>query len=199
MQHSKVKLTWDQDDPDRVQFTRREFTEDDLKDLDFDAYLASSSEDEDDEEEESVEAMREKYRKLLAGSNDKSVFEAKGDDIDEEDGDMEISFTPGLSEKAGAAVQHKFNDEEEEEKEETTIEKYMRKQREKRKAKKERRMAEKGTGKSAAMDTDESDVDEEMANDPYFKETMKEMEDEGMVPADGKLPTDVDNVLNVRQ
>ncbi|KAF7723565.1 pre-rRNA-processing protein esf1 [Apophysomyces ossiformis] len=180
LQHSKVKLTWDQDDPDRIQLTRREFTEDDLKDLDFDAYLASSSEDE--SEDESVDALREKYRKLLAGSNGGSAFDNKqGEaDDDEEEGDMEISFTPGLSEKAGAAVQSRLNNEEEEH-EETTIEKYMRKQREKRKARKEKRM---NTQNAKAAD-DDSEVDEEMANDPYFKETLQEMEAEGMAATDG--------------
>ncbi|KAI7889350.1 uncharacterized protein EV154DRAFT_424050, partial [Mucor mucedo] len=128
LQRTKVSLTWDEDDVDRFQVTRREFTQDDIKGLDFDAYLASS--DEDEEEEEDVDALREKYRKLLGGNHTESAYEDKPQGEDE--GDMEITFTPGLSEKAGAAVKNKDTVEQEE----TSIETYMRKQKEKRKAKK---------------------------------------------------------------
>ncbi|KAL0092103.1 hypothetical protein J3Q64DRAFT_1342293 [Phycomyces blakesleeanus] len=172
LQHTKVKLTWDNDDLDRIQLTRREFTQDDIKDLDFDAYLASSDEEED---EEDVDSLREKYRKLLAGSGDKSVYGGKDEDHSDAEGDMEISFAPGLSEKTGSLVDSKLNPKDPEE--ETSIEKYMRKQREKRKAKKERR-GEEDTKEEEA--SEESDMGEEM-NDPYFKETLQEMEDEGLV------------------
>ncbi|KAI9028976.1 hypothetical protein CLU79DRAFT_832353 [Phycomyces nitens] len=174
LQHTKVKLTWDNDDLDRIQLTRREFTQDDIKDLDFDAYLASSDEEED---EEDVDSLREKYRKLLAGSGDKSVYGGKDEDHSDAEGDMEISFAPGLSEKTGALVDSKDAKDPEEE---TSIEKYMRKQREKRKAKKERRGEE--TKEEAS---EESDMGEEM-NDPYFKETLQEMEDEGLVETKDK-------------
>lgn len=125
-----MSLTWDEDDVDRFQLTRRDFTQDDIKDLDFDIYLASS--DEEEEEEEDVDALREKYRKLLGSSSKQSAYEDKVDE-DEDDGDMEITFTPGLSEAAGALVSKKNEDES---KEETSIETYMRKQKEKRQAKK---------------------------------------------------------------
>ncbi|KAI8974062.1 hypothetical protein BDB01DRAFT_693667, partial [Pilobolus umbonatus] len=97
LQHTKVKLTWDEDDMNRMALTRREFTEDDIKNSDFDAYLASSDEEED--EVEDLDAIREKYRSLLKRSRE-SAFEDKVEE-DEEEGDMEITFTPGLSEKAG--------------------------------------------------------------------------------------------------
>ncbi|KAI9473738.1 MAG: hypothetical protein EXX96DRAFT_487694 [Benjaminiella poitrasii] len=129
LQRTKVSLTWDEDDVDRYQITRREFTQDDLKDIDFSAYLASSDEDED--ENEDLDTLREKYRKLLNGeAKGSSAYEDKVEDEDE--GDMEITFTPGLSEAAGALA----NDEEQEEKEETSIETYMRKQKEKKMARK---------------------------------------------------------------
>lgn len=124
-----MSLTWDEDDVDRFQVTRRDFTQDDIKDLDFDVYLASSDEEED--EDEDVDALREKYRKLLGGENKQSAYEDKVDE--EDDGDMEITFTPGLSEAAGALVSKKNEDEPQEE---TSIETYMRKQKEKRQAKK---------------------------------------------------------------
>lgn len=164
LQRTKVSLTWDEDDVNRYQITRREFTQDDLKDLDFDAYLASSD---DDEEEEDLEALREKYRKLLGSASKSNAYEDKNES-DEDEGDMEITFTPGLSEAAGALVKEK----ESENKEETTIEKYVRKQKEKRQKKKE---AKQSTKKA----DEESDLDDETANDPFFKEAMEEMEEEG--------------------
>lgn len=132
LQRTKVTLTWDEDDVDRYHVTRRDFTQEDLKDLDFDAYLASSDEE---EEEENVDMLREKYRKLLE-SNNGNAYADKADS-EEEEGDMEITFTPGLSEAAGAAVKSKQEqDDDEENKDETSIEKYMRKVKEKKKAKK---------------------------------------------------------------
>ncbi|KAI8098706.1 uncharacterized protein BX664DRAFT_254641 [Halteromyces radiatus] len=185
LQHTRVKLTWDQDQPERVQMTRREFTEDDLKELDFDAYLASSSENEDSDDDNDVEAMRAKYRKLLENV-DTNVYDDKGSD--NEDGDMEITFTPGLSEKTAAV---ETDDEDQVEKEETSIEKYMRKQKEKRLAKKERReaMTENSTEKKNKKKNNlvesygESDMDEDLDNDAFFKEARDEMEQESTTPA----------------
>ncbi|RCH99420.1 pre-rRNA-processing protein esf1 [Rhizopus azygosporus] len=172
LQNTKVKLTWDEDDVDRYQTLRREFTQDDLKNLDFDAYLASSD---DEEETEDVEALKEKYRKLLE-SNNGNAYEDKVDEEDGEEGDMEITFTPGLSEAASVAVKNQL----EEDKEETTIEKYMRKVKEKKQAKK----AAKQQNNKTPKDEDESDIDADMESDPYFKEALSEMAEEGFVDAD---------------
>ncbi|ORZ08882.1 hypothetical protein BCR42DRAFT_424202 [Absidia repens] len=189
LQHTRVKLTWDQDQPERVQMTRREFTESDLKDLDFDAYLASSDDDEDSDNDEDVDALRAKYRKLLE-SADSNAYDDKGGDDEDDAGDMEITFTPGLSEKTGAVD---GDESEDQEKEETSIEKYMRKQKEKRMAKKERREMEnndtednkynkKKSGKKSAQAFGESDNDEELDGDSFFKEARAEMEQEGAAP-----------------
>jgi hypothetical protein len=83
LQHSNVKLTWDDEDPERVKTTRRKFTKDDLNDMDFKAYLASDSDDDVDED------LKQKYRSLIGGSDDEDAGE-----------EMEITFTPGLTEKA---------------------------------------------------------------------------------------------------
>ena len=90
LQHSNVKLTWDQDDAERQKTTRRKFTKQEIKDMDFKAYLASSS----DEDELGVdEELKKKYRELLVGTDK--------DGSNSDDGhDMEITFAPGLSEKA---------------------------------------------------------------------------------------------------
>ncbi|KAJ3324515.1 pre-rRNA-processing protein esf1 [Blyttiomyces sp. JEL0837] len=95
LQHSKVELTWDQDDPDRVRITRRKFTKGDLQEMDFKAYLASDSEEED---EDADGHTIQKYRSLLnSADNGQFGFDEKGG---EDDVDMEITFTPGLSENA---------------------------------------------------------------------------------------------------
>ncbi|XP_071385107.1 ESF1 homolog isoform X3 [Centroberyx affinis] len=49
---SKVELTWDETDHDRVTALNRKFNKDELLNMDFNAYLASSSEEEEEEEEE---------------------------------------------------------------------------------------------------------------------------------------------------
>ena len=131
MRHSKVKLTWDEDDPERNQFTRRALTKTELEEGDFKAYLASSgSESESNFEyhsksniKEKKIVSRDKLRALLLGGEDDELPEGWGRGgcrEDTSDIDMEITFTPGLS----AAK---------DDKEETTLEKYERKIREKRK------------------------------------------------------------------
>ncbi|CAJ1052797.1 ESF1 homolog [Xyrichtys novacula] len=49
---SKVQLTWDETDHDRVTAMNRNFSKDELLNMDFNAYLASSSEEEEEEGEE---------------------------------------------------------------------------------------------------------------------------------------------------
>ena len=55
LQQSTVRLTWDETDQKRLQMTMRKFDKDELMDMDFKAYLASSSENEDGEKEAEVE------------------------------------------------------------------------------------------------------------------------------------------------
>ncbi|GLD67713.1 ESF1 homolog isoform X1, partial [Lates japonicus] len=52
---SKVQLTWDETDHDRVAALNRKFNKDELLQMDFNAYLASSSEEEEEEEDGGVE------------------------------------------------------------------------------------------------------------------------------------------------
>lgn len=53
----QVELTWDETDHDRITTLSKNFNKDELLNMDFQAYLASSSEDDDDEDE--VEAIGE--------------------------------------------------------------------------------------------------------------------------------------------
>lgn len=55
---AQVELTWDETDHDRITTLSKNFNKDELLNMDFQAYLASSSEDEEDE----VEAEGERSR-----------------------------------------------------------------------------------------------------------------------------------------
>ncbi|TFK77152.1 hypothetical protein BDN72DRAFT_830320 [Pluteus cervinus] len=131
LRHSKVKLTWDNDDPERMQVTRRRFNQKELEDADFRAYIASSSSDsegEADQTKNKKSLSRDKLRQLLLGQKD-ALPEGWGSDDEKDDVDMEITFTPGLS-------THQTG-------EETTLDRYQRKIKEKRKKRKEVTKAEK--------------------------------------------------------
>ncbi|KAG7450575.1 uncharacterized protein BT62DRAFT_523469 [Guyanagaster necrorhizus] len=136
LRHSKVKLTWDEDDPERNLVTRRTLSRKEIEDGHFNSYLASSSESEgEDERQDTAQKKsqqkaqsRDKLRALLLGGNDDlpEGWARAGDKDEGSDIDMEITFTPALSESKG-------------DQDETTIEKYRRKMKEKRKNKAERR------------------------------------------------------------
>ncbi|WWC89469.1 uncharacterized protein L201_004393 [Kwoniella dendrophila CBS 6074] len=67
LRHSKVKLTWDQDDPNRVKMTRRTLTRDEIEEQDFNNLVAGSgseaslsSEEEDEEEDDEEDGKKTK-------------------------------------------------------------------------------------------------------------------------------------------
>ncbi|KAM7197250.1 hypothetical protein V8F33_005678 [Rhypophila sp. PSN 637] len=166
LQHSKVKLTWDMhpEEASRKEVLKNAFTgsRDDIAENDLKAYLASDSSD--DEEEEAViveeekeqeeglskkELARRKMREALGLSDEpapKKSSKAAGPV-----GDMQITFTPALTE--GEPKKKKAGEGEEE----TTIEKYKRKEKERR----ERRMAERKAKKEGRTLEDEMEIEEE--------------------------------------
>ncbi|KYO23730.1 ESF1-like protein isoform A [Alligator mississippiensis] len=105
---SKVDVTWDETDHERVTSLSRTFKKDELLDMDFQAYLASSSEEEqeghdvahqteDDKLKRSQKDDEEqiaRYRELLQSIQEK---EKK---CEENDMEMEIKWVPGLKETA---------------------------------------------------------------------------------------------------
>ncbi|CUS10169.1 unnamed protein product [Tuber aestivum] len=159
LQHSKVKLTWDEDDQQRKLATKRAFSQRDMEDMDLKDYLASS-----DSESESGarEAAKDKYRALLSATG----FGKK--DGPELAGDMEVTFASGLSEKAkGRKVI------EEDEEAETTIAKYARKEKERKQHRKERlKGAREGNGggdKPGKAEDEAGDITTNLGfNDPFF-------------------------------
>ncbi|XP_071996544.1 ESF1 homolog [Engystomops pustulosus] len=180
---AKVDVSWDATDPDRISTLRKNFKKDELLDMDFQAYLASSSEEE-EEEEEAAEAEQEvgsakpgdkkskksskddeeqieRYRQLLKGIQEKEKLQ------EDKDVEMEVKWVPGLKEKAEKMVQHKLAGKDQQ----TPWEKYLEKRNEKRKLK---RKAKKQAAVSESDNEDEipSDVD---FDDPFFSEEMKEL------------------------
>ncbi|OAX39056.1 hypothetical protein K503DRAFT_690359 [Rhizopogon vinicolor AM-OR11-026] len=133
LRHSKVKLTWDDDDPERNHITRRPLTKKEIEEADFRAYIASSSSESDNDADLASKkgghknAQRDKLRALLLGGDDDELPEGWGRDDEAgkpDDIDMEITFTPGLTDVKKPE-------------DETTMEKYQRKMKEKRKKRKE--------------------------------------------------------------
>jgi len=163
-----VKLTWDGDDPQRNEVTRRALTRKEIEESDFKAYIANtSSESESDAEDKPLpskkdkKASREKLRALLLGGNDDVIPEGWGDDGAIDDVDMEITFTPGLSDKKNKE-------------DETTLERYQRKMKEKRKKKQEEVTGKREEGKKLEDDffeqaSDEEAPDEDVDGDRYSK------------------------------
>ncbi|KEP54253.1 Pre-rRNA-processing protein ESF1 [Rhizoctonia solani 123E] len=132
LRHSRVKLTWDDDDPERNKITRRRMTRKEVEEEDFRALLASSSEDDDDDDEapsESKRQDRERLRGLLLGGDNDDLPEGWGDagNGKGKSGDLEITFRPALSSKTPVSE------------EETTLDRYKRKQKAKREQKKSKR------------------------------------------------------------
>lgn len=167
LRHSKVKLTWDDDDPERNHLTRRTLTKTEIEENDFRAYIASSESESESETEFKSSSKRNKLRALLLGGGDDALPEGWGQGRERDGGDgagdmeMEITFTPGLS-------QAKNEDDE------TTLEAYRRKMKEKKKKRKEERLEErvetqvKGKGKESAVTGDNffaNDSGEESASE----------------------------------
>lgn len=121
-----------------------------MEEGDFRTYIATSSSEDEDEGSsnqagEKNEASRRRLRALLLDGNDHALPEGWNNE-DDRDLDMEITFTPGLSEQKG-------------DEDETTVEKYKRKMREKRKKDKEVRTEKKKAkeGHKAAKKSENQD------------------------------------------
>ncbi|XP_059410639.1 ESF1 homolog [Carassius carassius] len=179
---AKVELTWDETDHDRVTALCRKFNKDDLLDMDFKAYLASSSEEEEDEEEaeqqkieaeeptepdpEETKSRKEKksteqiakYRELLKSIQDK--------DKEKDDGmDMEVTWVPGLKETTEKLVKKKMEGIDQL----TPWEQYLQKRKEKKKEKRKGKKEEVEAEPEISDDELPADVD---LSDPFFKEEL---------------------------
>lgn len=161
LQHSKVKLTWDADDSTRKEVQKRAFTGSraDIDENDLKAYLGSDSSDDDEAQPTAVdatsdnaadgegnenegevepklskkEAERQKMRALLGLGKEAIVRTKHKTDVGPV-GDMQVTFSSGLSEapNKGSVFEN------EPERNETTMEKYIRKEKERKNRRKDK-------------------------------------------------------------
>ena len=192
LQHSKVRLTWDADDGTRKEVQKRAFagSRADIDENDLKAYLGSDSSE--DEAPEALvvdatsanavvnaddtsfkapdvpklskkEAERQKMRALLGLQSEPLSSKRTKSDKVAPVGDMQITFSSGLSEPNKSSV---F--ENEPERDETTVEKYIRKEKE-RKARRKEKSKHKTNANDATVDQAEStqaSSDQQNANFP---------------------------------
>ncbi|KAM8809323.1 ESF1 homolog [Eudromia elegans] len=170
---SKIDITWDETDHERVTSLSRTFNKEELLDMDFQAYLASSSEEEEEQEQgddvaheteddkpkksqKDDEEQIAKYRELLKSIQEK---EKKQEDDDIE---MEVKWVPGLKETAEEMVKNRLEGKDNL----TPWQKYLEKKKEKRNLKKKRKTA---AERDLSGDELPDDVD---LSDPYFAEEL---------------------------
>ncbi|NXI25214.1 ESF1 protein, partial [Sterrhoptilus dennistouni] len=171
---SKVDITWDETDHERVTSLSRTFNKEELLDMDFQAYLASSSEEEEEQQQDGDEANEmeddkprksqkddeeqiAKYRELLQSIQEKEKKQ------EEKDIGMEIKWVPGLKESAEEMVKNRLEGKDNL----TPWQKYLEKKKEKRLLKKKRKAA---AEREESEDELPPDVD---LNDPYFAEEFE--------------------------
>ncbi|KAM6086737.1 ESF1 homolog isoform 1-T3 [Theristicus caerulescens] len=171
---SKVDITWDETDHERVTSLSRTFNKEELLDMDFQAYLASSSEEEEEEQQggdvapeteddkprksqKDDEEQIAKYRELLQSIQEKEKKQ------EEKDIGMEIKWVPGLKETAEEMVKNRLEGKDKL----TPWQKYLEKKKEKRILKKKRKAT---AEKELSEDELPPDVD---LNDPYFAEELE--------------------------
>ncbi|KAL3872948.1 hypothetical protein ACJMK2_036117 [Sinanodonta woodiana] len=194
---SKVDLTWDETDRERVSLMMQKFNDmKDLKEDDFQAYLASSSDDEDpsdykqllveDDEEsegdEGEEKMIQKYKSLVNEIQEREEKKASKHG----DAELEITWEPGLKSTTEDIIRKK-----QQTKDATPWQEYLHKSKEKKKAKRGGKLTETNKLKSqgsnraeqhqqameagqAAFSDDELPDDVDL-NDPFFSRNTEDM------------------------
>lgn len=176
LQHSKVKLTWDAEDAGRKDAIKKAFggSRNDINENDLKAYLGSDTSDDEDESDvgqdteaapklSKKELARQKMRAALGLGEEptKSSKASKNGPV----GDMEITFTAGLTAgDNGGVFQNKPIIEE------TTAEAYKRKEKERKARRKEKaRAIREGRDLDATKPTDVAETAEDLGfNDPFF-------------------------------
>ncbi|XP_010266037.1 PREDICTED: pre-rRNA-processing protein ESF1 [Nelumbo nucifera] len=160
LQQSKVHLSWDEDEPQRLKTLRRKLNDDQLADLELKEYLASDDDEtDDDENNESMDGdskkkldKRDMYRALVHSGD------GSDEDGEEDDKDMEVTFNTGLEDLSKRILEKKDN------KSETVWEAYLRKQREKKAARK------KNSKYSSGDESSDSDQEVPEQPDDFFVE-----------------------------
>jgi hypothetical protein len=169
--HSKVKLTWDQDDTQRKEVQKRAFSRQEIDENDLQAYIGSESSDAEsvasrksaaeDRKQKKKDAKRSKMRAALGLSDEPTKSSTKaGASKDDAVGDMQITFTSGLSGKEGKSI---FENEPMDE--ESTRDRYVRKEKERKQKRKEKMRAARAGEKANEEAQHEHDSNAEIEGD----------------------------------
>ena len=167
LQHSKVKLTWDAEDVTRKEVQARAFrgSRKDIDENDLKAYLGTDSSEGEESEEDQATAKKEQDRlkmRALLGLGDQPTRKPGKQDADKPVGDIQITFSSGLSgskEKKASVFENSYEDANE-----TTLEKYVRRER-------ERKQQRKAKMKGVVAPEAEAEVAEDAGfEDPFFAE-----------------------------
>ncbi|KAJ8394102.1 hypothetical protein AAFF_G00049070 [Aldrovandia affinis] len=191
---SKVEITWDETDHERVTMLNRNFKKDEILDMDFQAYLASSSEEEEEEEEEQEEEAKEeqeteelkvkqaderspKVQKKAKKSDEeqiaryrellKGVQDKDRDRKQDKAMEMEITWVPGLKETAEQLVKKRLEGKDTL----TPWEGFLEKKKEKKKQKRAKLRQLQAAAESDLSD-DEVPPDVDL-DDPFFAEELE--------------------------
>ena len=181
--HSKVRLTWDDDDTTRKEVQKRAFSRAELDENDLQAYIGSDSSDNDsvssrksvstaDRKINKREAERQKMRAALGLSEAASAGRSKKAK-DEPVGDMQITFSSGLT--SGKGSKGVFENEPQDE--ESTRQRYIRKEKERKARRKEKSKATRGEGEDAAAGGDHSGSEQEETAAPADDKAAADEED----------------------
>lgn len=147
LQHSRTKLTWDCDDPERKRLIADAFKKGGENDK-LDGLLGSS------DEEEEREEIREKYVRLLGGGDADEPSDAGG---------VEVTFPAIDSENHEGASNDRGRDE-------STIEKYVRKEQERKQRRNEKKSFKQSIERSTDLGFDDPFFDIAHSSDPKRKE-----------------------------
>ncbi|KAK4949037.1 pre-rRNA-processing protein esf1 [Elasticomyces elasticus] len=180
--HSKVRLTWDDDDTTRKEVQKRAFSRGEIEDNDMQAYIGSDESDadsissrrsaaEDRKARKKAEQRQLMREKLGLGSEPAAKSKSKKE---EPVGDMQVTFTSGLS-KAKHGKDGIFENEPQDA--ESTRERYIRKERDRKQMRKDRRKASRPDAETDEAGAGADAVVEEVAaaedagfDDPFFND-----------------------------
>ncbi|QIW99751.1 hypothetical protein AMS68_005269 [Peltaster fructicola] len=168
--HSKVRLTWDDDDTTRKEIQKRAFSRAGMDEEDLKAYIGSDSSDADSvTSRKSSAEVRKLSKKEAAKAKMRAALGLPDEPTrskfrDEPVGDMQITFSAGLSSKSnGDKV---FENEPQDA--ESTKERYIRKERDRRQKRKDKMKSSKTIEQEETVEQDDNADDG--FNDPFFND-----------------------------
>ncbi|KAK0321309.1 pre-rRNA-processing protein esf1 [Friedmanniomyces endolithicus] len=186
--HSKVRLTWDDDDTTRKEVQKRAFSRAEIEDNDMQAYIGSDDSDADSMTSRKSAAEDRKARKKAEqrqlmreklGLGSEPAAKSKGRK-EEPVGDMQVTFTSGLS-KAKDEKDGVFENEPQDA--ESTRERYIRKERDRKQKRKDRSKTSRlGEANAVNDDNDNTEAGAEVTvvesapaedtgfDDPFFQD-----------------------------